>query len=135
MCLAAYGKALQARRDIAAMYAENIQRLTENMNRCQFAISVCLTVCLCRPAEGRPVTSMELVVRSAKESSDDFYDMQFLEVASRASGQILSGFFPTNNFCQGFVSKKMFGTITACDWHSLSHNFLLHQFVVHCTNN
>jgi len=38
MCLAAYGKALQARRDIAAMYAENIQRLTENMNRCQFAI-------------------------------------------------------------------------------------------------
>jgi len=37
LCLAAYGKALQARRDIAAMYAENIKRLTENMNRCRFA--------------------------------------------------------------------------------------------------
>jgi len=61
------------------------------------------------------VTSMELVVRAAKESSDDFYDMQFLEVASRASGQILSGFFPINNFCQGFVSKNLF----VWDYHSL----------------
>ncbi len=37
VCLTAYGKALQARRAIAAMYAENIQRLTEDMNRCRFA--------------------------------------------------------------------------------------------------
>ena len=35
--LTAYGKALQARRSIAAMYAENIKRLTEDMNRCRFA--------------------------------------------------------------------------------------------------
>ena len=47
---------------------------------------VCLTVCLYRPAEGRPVTSMELVVRAAKESCDDFYDMQFLEVALQGLG-------------------------------------------------
>jgi len=39
------------------------------------------------------VTSMELVVRATKESSDDFYDMQFLEVPLCASGQFLSGFF------------------------------------------
>ena len=49
-------------------------------------LTVCLTVCLYRPAEGRPVTSMELVVRAAKESSDDFYDMQFLEVALQGLG-------------------------------------------------
>lgn len=37
VCLTAYGKALQARRAIAAIYAENIQRLTEDMDRCRFA--------------------------------------------------------------------------------------------------
>ncbi len=52
------------------------------------------------------MTCMELVVRAAKESSDDFYDMQFLQVALRLD----------------------FSTITACDTHSQSHNLLLHQF-------
>ena len=37
VCLTAYGKALQARRGIAAMYAENIKRLSEDMNRCRSA--------------------------------------------------------------------------------------------------
>ena len=37
VCITAYGKALQARRGIAAMYAENIKRLSEDINRCRFA--------------------------------------------------------------------------------------------------
>ena len=35
---------------------------------------------VCRPAGGGPVTCMELVVRAIKDSPDDFYDMQFLQV-------------------------------------------------------
>ena len=68
-------------------------------------LPVCVTVCLRRPAEGGPVTSMELVVRAAKESLDDFYDMQFLQVALRLD----------------------LSTITACDSHSSSHKLLLYQ--------
>lgn len=38
--------------------------------------------CDCRPAEGRIVTSMEMVVKAAKQSDDGYYDMRFLEVSS-----------------------------------------------------
>ena len=38
--------------------------------------------CDCRPAKERIVTSMEMVVKAAKQSDDGYYDMRFLEVSS-----------------------------------------------------
>ena len=55
------------------------------MSRCDASAHVGMQLVLghdYRPSEGRIVTSMEMVVKAAKESDDTYYDMRFLEVSS-----------------------------------------------------